>query len=116
MSRSVSSVPLAMLGAPGPPSMFWIVKLPVRLTFAMLLQKYAGEVGSTAASVTMPSVCPEPVAPLWYRPLRLYMLAKSDGRWQPFGRPNSARQEFELPACGLSRLVVGFTAWSAYGL
>src|SRR5580692_788229 len=115
MSRSVSSVPLTMFGAPGPVSMFWMVKLPVRLTLAMLLQKYAGEVGSTAASVTMPSVCPEPVAPLWYRPLRLYMLAKSDGVWQPFGRPKSARQAFGLPGCFFSRLVVGFTAWSAYG-
>ena len=44
------------------------------------------------------------------------MRAKSDGRWHPLGRPNTVRQELELPPSGFSRLVVGCTTWSAYGL
>ena len=52
----------------------------------------------------MPRVCPVPLAPLAYSGFRLYILAKSDGRWQPFDRPNSARQLFELPCCGLLAL------------
>ena len=49
----------------------------------------------------MPTVWPVPF-PFAYSGFRLYILAKSDGRWQPLVRPKSATQLTELPAWGLS--------------
>ena len=66
----------------------------------MVYQKYSGAPGSTAARVTMPTVWPVPFA-LAYSGFRLYIWAKSCGRWQPLVRPNSATQVLLLPACGL---------------
>jgi hypothetical protein len=76
-------------------------KVPVRVVCEMLSQKYCGAPESTAARVTMPRVWPAPVAPLAYSGSRSYHLAKSDGRWQPLGRPNLVTQALGLPCCGV---------------
>src|ERR1700759_4330344 len=61
-SRSVSPLPEASLGAPGPPStLVTVTDRPLAGTWATFSQKYRGASGSSAARVTMASVCPAPV-------------------------------------------------------